>query len=50
MVPSDVKQKEHPRSTNLEGFDVNNQDTTAVLSPISVQAEESEKKSQPALK
>jgi ribose-phosphate pyrophosphokinase len=50
MVPSDVKQKEHPRSTNLEGFDVNNQDTTAVLSPISVQAEESEKKSQPATK
>jgi ribose-phosphate pyrophosphokinase len=46
----DVKQQELPRSTSLGGFNVNNQDTTAVLSPISGQAEENEKNSQPAPK
>jgi len=39
-----------PRSTSLEGFDVNQQDTTAVLSPDSGRADETEKNSQPALK
>ena len=43
-------QQELPRSTSLEGFDVNNQDTTAVLSPISGQAEEPEQDPQPAPK
>ncbi len=42
-------QQEHSRSTSLEGFNVNEQDTTAVLSPISEQAEETETSSQPAL-
>lgn len=43
-------QQELPRSTSLEGFDVNNQDTTAVLSPISELAEETEQDPQPAPK
>ena len=43
-------QQELSRSTSLEGFNVNNQDTTAVLSPISVQAEEATNNSQPAPK
>jgi ribose-phosphate pyrophosphokinase len=41
-------QQELPRSTNLEGFNVNEQDTTAVLSPISGQADETETSSQSA--
>jgi ribose-phosphate pyrophosphokinase len=41
-------QQEHSRSTNLGGFHVNNNDTTAVLSPIAEQAEETETSSQPA--
>jgi ribose-phosphate pyrophosphokinase len=41
-------QQEHSRSTSLGGFHVNNNDTTAVLSPISEQAEETETSSQPA--
>ena len=40
--------RNYPRSTSLEGFDVNKQDTTAVLSPISGQAEETGTSSQPA--
>src|SRR5436190_18324154 len=41
-------QQEHSRSTNLGGFHVKDNDTTAVLSPISEQAEETETSSQPA--
>jgi ribose-phosphate pyrophosphokinase len=43
-----VRQQEHSRSTNLGGFHVNKNDTTAVLSPISEQADETEVSSQPA--
>jgi ribose-phosphate pyrophosphokinase len=41
-------QQELPRSTSLEGFNVNQKDTTAVLSPISEQADEIETNHQPA--
>jgi ribose-phosphate pyrophosphokinase len=41
-------QQEHSRSTNPGGFHVNKNDTTAVLSPISEQAEETKAISQPA--
>jgi ribose-phosphate pyrophosphokinase len=46
--PRETEQQELPRSTNLEGFNVNQQDTTAVLSPIPGQADELEQISQPA--
>src|SRR5882757_70154 len=42
-------QQEHSRSNQPGGFHVNNNDTTAVLSPIAEQAEETETSSQPAI-
>jgi ribose-phosphate pyrophosphokinase len=43
----ETRQQELPRSTSLEGFNVNEQDTTAVLSPISGQTEELDSQSAP---
>src|ERR1700731_255819 len=43
-----TKQQELPRLTRLEGFNVNHQDTTAVLPPNSGQVDELETSHQPA--